>query len=118
MNKYIDAEKLKSEIKLRREKLCERYLDVSEDANLEYDILSEILNIIESHQQEQLDKSECVLIHKKYSKAYRIVSDNARLKNSNGEWIDCVIYAPLYENKFEVFAREKNSFYSEFEKIK
>ena len=55
MNKYIDAEKLKSEIKLRREKLCERYLDVSEDANLEYDVLSEILNIIESHQQEQLE---------------------------------------------------------------
>ena len=118
MNKYIDAENLKTEIKLRRKMLCEIYLDDSEDANLEYDILSEILNIIESHQQEQSDKPECVWIHKKDRKAYRIVSDNARLKNSNGEWIDCVIYAPLYENKFEAFAREKNSFYSEFEKVK
>ena len=62
------------------------------------------------------EQTERIWIHKKYNREYRIVSDNARLKNSNGEWIDCVIYAPLYENEFEMFAREKDSFYKEFEK--
>jgi hypothetical protein len=36
--------------------------------------------------------------------------------DSTGVWIDCVIYAPLYENEFEMFAREKESFYKEFVK--
>ena len=66
--------------------------------------------------KEEQKSVECVWIHKKYNREYRIVSNNARLKNSNGEWIDCVIYAPLYENEFEMFAREKDSFYKEFEK--
>lgn len=57
-----------------------------------------------------------VWIHKKYNRRYRVVSFNARLKDSTGVWIDCVIYAPLYENEFEMFAREKESFFKEFVK--
>lgn len=57
-----------------------------------------------------------IWIHKKYNREYRIVSDKARMKGSMGEWINCVIYAPLYENEFEMFAREKHSFYKEFVK--
>ncbi len=57
-----------------------------------------------------------VWIHKKYNRRYKIISSNARLKDSTGVWIDCVIYAPLYENEFEMFAREKESFYKEFVK--
>ena len=56
-----------------------------------------------------------IWIHKKTGNRYDIVSDNARMK-VNGEWVDCVIYRPLYANKYEMFAREKNSFYQEFEK--
>lgn len=56
-----------------------------------------------------------IWIHKKTGNRYEIVSDNARMK-VNGEWVDCVVYRPLYANKYEMFARGKNSFYQEFEK--
>ena len=109
--KYIDSKKLIAEI--------ERLYDIAREASYNGEVEGEmtaydkILSFITSLQQEQHD---CIWIHKKYNREYRIVSDNARLKNSNGEWIDCVIYAPLYENEFEMFAREKDSFYKEFEK--
>ena len=117
MNKYIDSEKLIAEIEYLKginikivcetnKNYCRGYVDAVKD----------ILHTISTLQQEQPDQTECVWIHKKYNREYRVVSDNARLKNSNGEWIDCVIYAPLYENEFEMFAREKDSFYKEFEK--
>ena len=58
-----------------------------------------------------------IWLHKKYNKKYKIVTENARYKNSKGEWIDCVIYEPTFENKYDAFVREKTSFYKEFEKI-
>lgn len=117
--KYIDAGKLIAEIEKRRDNALERQKNlekIGQETVLNESIafeLNKIISLITSLQQEQ---SECVWIHKKYNREYRIVSDNARLKNSNGEWIDCVIYAPLYENEFEMFAREKDSFYKEFER--
>ena len=113
--KYIPADKLVAEIE-RRLKIVEPHKDTFESAAACRQELIWMKNFIDSLQQECPDQSGCVWIHKKYNREYRIVSDNARLKNSNGEWIDCVIYAPLYENEFEMFAREKDSFYKEFEK--
>ena len=55
-------------------------------------------------------------LHRKHGTKYRIVSVCARMKDvKTGEWIDCVVYAPLYENEFEMFARETKSFFKEFE---
>lgn len=115
MSNLIPADKLISEI----ERLAKSYQDpifVTIRGNTANNFRDNLLSFITSLQQERPDQVECVWIHKKYNREYRIVSDNARLKNSNGEWIDCVIYAPLYENEFEMFAREKDSFYKEFEK--
>lgn len=119
--KYIDADKLKDKVnELRQDWLgSSTGLEVAEEGaelGAAESILDSIDDLIDSLQQEQSDQIECVWIHKKYNREYRIVSDNAKLKDSDGKWIDCVIYAPLYENEFEMFAREKDSFYKEFEK--
>lgn len=58
-----------------------------------------------------------IWIHTKYNREYVILSDNARMKDVNtGEWIDCIVYSPLYDNKYNAFCREKESFYKEFTK--
>ena len=57
-----------------------------------------------------------IWIHKKYNRRYKIISNNARFKDISGTWIDCIIYAPLYDNEFEMFAREKSSFCNSFMK--
>lgn len=118
MSKYIPAEKLIDKLEKLKNKLKSLMSKFYYAANYkewatELSGYNTVLSIITSLQQEQ---SDCVWIHKKYNREYRIVSDNARLKDSEGKWIDCVIYAPLYENEFEMFAREKDSFYKEFEK--
>lgn len=52
-------------------------------------------------------------------KLYKVISNNAKMKDINtGEWIDCIIYVPLYENRYEMFSREKKDFYEKFEKVK
>ena len=62
-----------------------------------------------------MKQEKSVWIHQKHNKKYKIVSDNSRMKDIHtGEWIDCVIYQPLYENQYEMFCREKESFYKEF----
>ena len=120
--KYIDSEKLIARIKgiiavVKVKKHPDTFGSIEQCmAAAEIEALDIALDCIKELQQEQSDQTKDVWIHKKYNREYRIVSDNARLKNSNGEWIDCVIYAPLYENEFEMFAREKESFYKEFEK--
>ena len=124
MSKYIDSEKLITEIEQRIKNFSIMHNTAA--SKNDYESMSRVdcalaqlrnvLAFVESLQQEQPKEEECVWVHKKHNREYRIVSDNARLKNSNGEWIDCVIYAPLYENEFEMFAREKESFYNEFEK--
>lgn len=53
-------------------------------------------------------------IHKKTGKQYEVVSENAKMKLPSGEWIECVIYKPLYENEVELFSREKKAFYEAF----
>ena len=63
------------------------------------------------------EEGESVWLHKKHNRLYRVISENAKQKDpETGEWRDCVIYAPLYENEIEMFSREKGSFYLEFEK--
>lgn len=122
MSKYIDADKLKTWLENEADM---EFKKTEENANSP--VLChfhngcrmqalDTIDFITSLQQEEPDQTKCVWIHKKYNREYRIVSDNARLKDSDGKWIDCVIYAPLYENEFEMFAREKDSFYKEFEK--
>ena len=115
--KYIDAEKLKELIGEKWKELADKNVKAGGGKwDAEISTYLSVLRLIESLQQEQSNQEESIYVHKKYNREYRIVSNNARLKNSNGEWIDCVIYAPLYENEFEMFAREKESFYKEFEK--
>ena len=53
-------------------------------------------------------------IHKKTGNKYEVVSENAKMKLPSGEWIESVIYKPLYENEVELFARDKKSFYEDF----
>ena len=115
----IDVEKLNKSVNRYRDNAKAAFNPIEDDADYykgKIDACEDIQEVIASLQQEQLDQEESVWVHKKYNREYRIVSNNARLKNSNGEWINCVIYAPLYENEFEMFAREKESFYREFEK--
>jgi len=65
-------------------------------------------------------KKGMTVCHRKYGRFYKIVSCNARLKDSDPEkdWLDCVIYAPLYPNQHEMFSREVNSFVSGFDPVK
>lgn len=60
-------------------------------------------------------KNGIKVCHTKYNRNYKIVSCKMRMKDSALGWIDAVIYAPLYENEFEMFSREINSFLAEFE---
>ena len=62
---------------------------------------------------------ESVWTHKKTGNRYKVISENAKQKDpETGNWINCVIYAPLYENEIEMFSKERESFYSEFEKYR
>jgi hypothetical protein len=42
---------------------------------------------------------------------------NAKMKLDSGEWVECVIYKPMYENPIEMFSRRKESFLEEFELV-
>ena len=53
-------------------------------------------------------------IHKKTGKKYEVVSEKAKMKLPSGEWVESVIYKPLYKNEVELFTREKKSFYEDF----
>lgn len=57
--------------------------------------------------------------YKKTENLYKVISENARMKDPSmpDRWIDCVIYSPINENQYEMFAREKFDFYDKFEKI-
>ena len=65
---------------------------------------------------EQL-KNDIRVCHTKYNRIYRIVSCNMRMKDSVKGWIDAVVYAPMYDNEFQCFCREKESFLAEFEVV-
>ena len=56
--------------------------------------------------------------HTKHNRNYKIVSSNMRLKDSVKGWIDAVVYAPIYDNEYDCFCREKQSFLDEFEVVK
>lgn len=60
-------------------------------------------------------KNGLVVVHVKYNRQYKIVECNMRIKDSANGWVDAVIYKPLYENEYNCFAREKQSFLDEFE---
>lgn len=60
-------------------------------------------------------KDGIIVCHTKYNRNYRIVSSNMRMKDSQKGWIDAVVYAPLYENEYDSFCREMQSFLNEFE---
>lgn len=61
-----------------------------------------------------------VWIHKKTGNKYKVISENARMKDMTmpDRWVDCVIYSPMYENEYEMFSRAKYDFYNSFEKEK
>lgn len=65
---------------------------------------------------EQL-KNGIRVCHTKYNRIYRILSCNMRMKDSALNWIDAVVYYPLYLNRHECFCREKESFLAEFEVV-
>ena len=60
---------------------------------------------------------EQIYRHIKYNRLYSIVSMNAKMKLDSGEWVECVIYKPMYENPIEMFSRRKESFLEEFELV-
>lgn len=55
--------------------------------------------------------------HVKYGQQYIILSANARMKDSQKGWVDCVVYVPWYENDYQCFTREVDSFLAEFELV-
>jgi len=63
-------------------------------------------------------KNGMTVVHRKYNRQYKIVECNMRIKDSAKGWVDAVVYAPLYENEYACFAREKQSFIDEFEIVK
>lgn len=60
-------------------------------------------------------KNGIVVCHVKYDRLYYVEECNMRMKDSQRGWIDSVVYAPLYENEYDAFCREKESFLEEFE---
>lgn len=62
-------------------------------------------------------KNGIKVCHVKHGRNYTIVSCNMRYKDSVHGWTDAVTYAPLYENEYEMFTRERQSFLDEFEVI-
>ena len=54
-------------------------------------------------------------MHNDTGNRYKIVETESRMKNPDtGEWVDCVIYKPLYENAYKLFARETKAFKKNF----
>lgn len=60
-------------------------------------------------------RNGAVVCHVKHNRKYRIVSCNMRYKDSVNGWTDAVTYTPLYDNDYEMFTRELQSFLDEFE---
>lgn len=56
-----------------------------------------------------------IVIHRKYDRKYKVTSCNMRFKDSKFGWVDGVLYTPLYENKFDSFARDIKSFLEDFD---
>lgn len=50
-------------------------------------------------------------------KEYTIKEVNARVKIF-GYWLDCIIYAPNYENDCNLFVRDNKDFIKHFELVK
>lgn len=50
-------------------------------------------------------------------KEYTIKETNARVRIF-GYWLDCIIYAPNYENDYNLFVRDSNDFMEHFEIVK
>lgn len=67
--------------------------------------------------KEQL-KNNIIVYHIKTNKKYKVLFCNSRLKDSVNNWIDSVVYAPLYENDYDCFCREKSSFIKDFDLVK
>lgn len=66
---------------------------------------------------EQL-KTGIRVYHRKTGNKYLVTSANMRMKDSQKGWIDAVVYAPLYENDYDCFCREKSSFIKDFDLVK
>ena len=60
-------------------------------------------------------KNGAIVVHRKHNNLYRVVECNMRIKDSANGWVDAILYAPLYENEYNCFAREKQSFIDEFD---
>lgn len=62
-------------------------------------------------------RAGAIVCHVKHNRNYMIVSHNTRMDDSVHGWVDAVVYAPEYNNKYECFCRDKQSFLEEFEKV-
>lgn len=67
-------------------------------------------------------KTGITVCHTKYNRNYTVISSHMRMKaydpvKKDLAWMDAVVYAPLYENEYESFCRERQSFLNEFEVI-
>ncbi len=67
-------------------------------------------------------KDGITVCHTKHNTMYFIFSSHMRMKAYDPErqemvWMDAVVYVPLYENEYDCFTREKNSFLEEFEVV-
>ena len=59
-----------------------------------------------------------IWIHTKTGNNYIVKSTNMRFKLPTGEWIDGILYAPMYESNFECFVRSVDDFISSFTLVK
>lgn len=56
--------------------------------------------------------------YKSTGQLYEVISENARMKDPTFDrWLDCVIYRPLCDNKYEMFSRLSVEFYDKFEAL-
>jgi hypothetical protein len=49
---------------------------------------------------------------------YIVKCTNMRFKDTSGEWIDGIVYAPMYESNWKCFVRSVDSFIDSFTLIK
>jgi len=74
--------------------------------------------IKEGHILRHIIKEGQIWKHIKSENNYIVKCTNMRFEDTSEEWIDGIVYAPMYESNLKCFVRSVDSFIDSFELIK